>query len=70
MLLGKFTTWVIKEIIEQAEQEYYSPEAIQRELSQWQYRLESGEITREEYREVEKKLFDRLMEGRERRIEG
>lgn len=69
MLLGKFATWIIGEIIEQAEQEYYSPEAIQRELSQWQYKLENGGITPKQYREIETKLFDRLMEGRERRIE-
>jgi len=69
MLLGKFTIWIIGEIIEQAEQEYYSPEAIQRELSQWYYKLENGVITPERYREIEKKLFDRLIEGQERMIE-
>lgn len=69
MLVAKFTKWIIGEIIEQAEQQYYSPEAIQRELSQWHYKLENGGITSEQYREIEEKLFARLMEGRERMIE-
>lgn len=69
MVLGKFTIWAIKQVIMEAENEYYSPEAIRRELSLWQYRLENQEITPEFYREQENKLFARLMEGRERGIE-
>lgn len=65
----RFPIWAIKQVIEQAQAEYYSPEAIRRELSQRQYMLENHEITLEEYREYEKRLFERLMEGRERGIE-
>lgn len=65
----KFPIWAIKQVIEHAEAEFYSPEAIRRELSQWQYRLENKEITLEEYHEHEKRLFARLMEGQERGIE-
>lgn len=68
-MLGRFVWWVIKEIAEQAEAEWYSPEAIRRELSQLQFRLENKQITLEEYRERERILFDRLIEGRERGIE-
>lgn len=69
MLLGRFTGWVLKEVIRKAEEEFYSPEAIRRELSNWQYLLENNEITPEEYREHEQKLFRRLIEGQERGIE-
>ncbi|KLU67583.1 Gas vesicle protein G [Desulfosporosinus acididurans] len=65
----RFPIWAIKQVIEHAEAEYYSPEAIRRDLSQHQYMLENHEITLEEYREYEKRLFERLMEGRERGIE-
>ncbi|EGW36381.1 gas vesicle protein GvpG [Desulfosporosinus sp. OT] len=65
----RFPIWAIKQVVEHAEAEYYSPEAIRRELSQWQYRLENKEITPEEYREYEKRLFERLIAGQERGIE-
>lgn len=65
----RFPIWAIKQIIEHAEAEYYSPEAIRRELSRRQYMLENKEINLEEYREHEKRLFDRLMVGQERGIE-
>ncbi|ODA39725.1 gas vesicle protein GvpG [Desulfosporosinus sp. BG] len=65
----RFPIWAIKQVVEHAEAEYYSPEAIRRELSQWQYRLENKEITPEEYRECEKRLFERLIAGQERGIE-
>lgn len=68
-MLGKFVIWVIKEIAAQAEAEWYSPEAIRAELSQLQYRLQSNQMSLEEYREREKLLFNRLLEGRERGFE-
>ena len=64
----KFSIWAIRQIIEHAEAEYYSPEAIRRALSQRQYMLENKEITLEKYREYEKLLFERLMAGQERGI--
>lgn len=68
-MLGKFVVWVIKEIVAQAEAEWYSPESIRAELSQLQYRLQNNQITLEEYKEREKLLFNRLLEGRERGFE-
>lgn len=65
-MLGKFTIWVFKEIIDRAEAEYYSPEAIRRELSRLQYLWDNGEITRAEYLSREEDLFRRLQEGQER----
>jgi len=65
----KFPIWAIKQVIEHAEAEYYSPEAVRRELSRRQYMLENKEITIEEYREHEQRLFERLMAGQERGIE-
>ncbi len=69
MVLSRFIIWTIKEIIERAEDEWYSPESIRRELSSWQYLLEIKEVTTEEYRRHEKILFQRLMEGQERERE-
>lgn len=66
MLFGRFTFWIIKEIINRAEEEYYSPEAIRRGLAQIQFLLDNKEITIEEYREHERKLINRLKEGQER----
>ncbi len=68
-VLGKFTIWVFKEIIARAEAEYYSPDAIRRELSRLQYMWDNREITREEYLSREQSLFERLKEGQERGIE-
>lgn len=65
----RFPIWAIKQVIEHAEAEFYSPEAIRRELSQRQYMLENKEITPEEYREHEKRLFVRLMAVQKRGIE-
>lgn len=67
--LGRFSIWAIKQVIEHAEAEYYSPESIRRELSRWQYKLQNEEISPEEYREQEQRLFQRLMEGQERGLE-
>jgi len=68
-MLFRFPIWAIKQVIEHAEAEYFSPEAIRRELSQRQFMLENKEITLEEYREHEKRLFERLMMGQKRGIE-
>jgi len=68
-MLFRFPIWAIKQVIEHAEAEYYSPDAIRRELSQRQYMLESKQITLEEFLEHEKRLFERLMVGQERGIE-
>jgi len=68
-LIGRFTFWVIREIAAKAEEEYYSSDAIRRELGHWQYLWESNEITLKEYEEHEHKLIQRLREGRERGFE-
>jgi hypothetical protein len=65
----KFPIWAIKQVIEHAEVEYYSPEAIRRELSRRQYMLENKEITLKKYREYEQQLFERLVAGQARGIE-
>lgn len=69
MLLGRFVWWILEQVTERAETEWYSPEAIRQELSQLEHKLANREITVDEYREREKKLFDRLLEGQERGIE-
>jgi len=69
MPLIRFAVWAISEIINRAEDEWYSPEAIRYELSHLQYLLENNEIAAEEFRQREQKLFERLKEGRERGIE-
>lgn len=69
MVLFKFTFWVIRELAAKAEQEYYSPESIRRELGHLQYLWETHEITANEYEEYEQKLIQRLREGQERGYE-
>lgn len=69
MILGRFVWWILQEITERAEADWYSPESIRGELSRLQYLLANKEISLEEYREQEKRLFDRLIEGQERGIE-
>ncbi|MGC7873198.1 gas vesicle protein GvpG [Desulfosporosinus sp. SYSU MS00001] len=69
MVLQKFTMWVLKELITRAEDEWYSPEVIRQELESLRSRLESKELTIDEFSKQEELLVERLMVGRNRGIE-
>ncbi|MFG3045029.1 gas vesicle protein GvpG [Streptomyces sp. NPDC048241] len=54
--------WVIDQVLSAAEEEYYDPEPVRRELAALEKQLTSGEISDEEYDRREDELLDRLDE--------
>ncbi|MET7594245.1 gas vesicle protein GvpG [Streptomyces sp. NPDC004082] len=52
--------WAMKQVVAEAERQYYDPSAIRAELAQLEARLEAGEITDEEFDQQEDVLLDRL----------
>ncbi|MFD5265011.1 gas vesicle protein GvpG [Streptomyces sp. NPDC058335] len=54
------TSWVIQQVVQEAERIYYDPATVRAELSRLEERLESGEITEEEFDRLEDELLDRL----------
>ena len=61
------TGWVLRQVVAQAEAEFYDPGAIQRELAALEARLEAGEIDESEFDRLEDALLDRLEEANRRR---
>lgn len=59
----KFLVWIARKISEAVDQEYYSPDAIRRELLDISRQLEAGEMSEEEYKKRETELLDRLSES-------
>ncbi|WP_256106024.1 gas vesicle protein GvpG [Streptomyces sp. ODS05-4] len=57
------TGWVLRQVMAEAERQYYDPSAIQRELARLSGLLEAGEITEEEFDRLEDDLLDRLEKG-------
>jgi len=45
----KFVVWIAQKVSEAVDQEYYSPDAIKREMLDISMKVESGEISEEEY---------------------
>jgi Gas vesicle protein G len=60
------TGWVLRQVLEQAEREFYDPAVIQRELAALEARLEAGEIDEAEFDRLEDALLDRLEEANRR----
>ncbi|MFE7430366.1 gas vesicle protein GvpG [Streptomyces sp. NPDC057545] len=58
--------WVIERVVEAAENEYYDPGPVERELAALERRLLSGEIDEETFDRREDELLDRLDEIRAR----
>lgn len=56
----KFVVWIAQKVSEAVDQEYYSPDAIKREMLDISMKVESGEISEEEYQKKETELLDRL----------
>ncbi|MFD8671615.1 gas vesicle protein GvpG [Streptomyces seoulensis] len=54
--------WVIDQVLTAAEEEYYDPEPVRRELAELERALTSGQISEEEYDRREDELLDRLDE--------
>ncbi|MEV4231342.1 gas vesicle protein GvpG [Streptomyces bobili] len=54
------TSWVIQQVVREAERIYYDPATVRAELSRLEGRLETGEITEEEFDRMEDELLDRL----------
>ncbi|WP_406513938.1 gas vesicle protein GvpG [Streptomyces sp. NBC_00161] len=55
-------TWVAQRVVDQAEEEYYDPAPIWRELAELEQQLLRGEIDQETFDRQEDELIDRLEE--------
>ncbi|MFD3533708.1 gas vesicle protein GvpG [Streptomyces sp. NPDC058664] len=58
------TAWVLRQVVEVAEREYYDPETVHRELAGLVAAFEAGEIDEEEFDRREDELLARLDTGR------
>ncbi|MDX3094817.1 gas vesicle protein GvpG [Streptomyces sp. ME19-03-3] len=54
--------WVVQRVLEAAEQEYYDPEPVERELAALEKELLAGRIDEETFEAREEVLLDRLEE--------
>ncbi|MFJ9413554.1 gas vesicle protein GvpG [Streptomyces sp. NPDC101227] len=57
-------SWVVERVLEAAEQEYYDPAPIERELVELERALLAGEISEDTFDRREDELLDRLEEIR------
>ncbi|MDN3293914.1 gas vesicle protein GvpG [Streptomyces ficellus] len=57
------TAWVLRQVVAEAERQYYDPATVQRELAHLADRLEAGEIDEAEFDRREDELLDRLEKG-------
>ncbi|MFH8736476.1 MULTISPECIES: gas vesicle protein GvpG [unclassified Streptomyces] len=62
--------WVADRVLEAAEDKYYDPAPVHRELAELERRLLNGEIDEATFDEREDELLDRLDEIRARRDRG
>ena len=58
-------TWLAEKIAEQADNEFYSEEAIRRQLTELEMKFDMDEIGEEEYMEAEDTLLALLKQVRE-----
>ncbi|MEU6504167.1 MULTISPECIES: gas vesicle protein GvpG [Streptomyces] len=56
------TVWVLDQVVQAAEQEYYDPEPVRARLAQLERDLNNGLIDEEEFDRLEDELLDRLDE--------
>ncbi|AUY47892.1 gas vesicle protein GvpG [Streptomyces sp. CB01881] len=61
------TVWVLERVVEAAEDEYYDPAPVERELAALERALLAGDIDEETFDRREDELLDRLDEIRARR---
>lgn len=57
------TVWVLQQVVNEAERQYYDPSAVRKELAQLTDRLEAGEIDESEFDRREDELLARLGHG-------
>ncbi|MEF3116162.1 gas vesicle protein GvpG [Streptomyces chrestomyceticus] len=60
------TGWVLRQVLTEAERQYYDPAVVQRELRELAEQLDSGQIDEAEFDRREDALLDRLEELRKR----
>jgi hypothetical protein len=60
------TVLVAEQVLKQAEEQYYDPATIRRQLDEVERAREAGTLTDDEATELEDELVDRLLEGRDR----
>ncbi|MET7643563.1 gas vesicle protein GvpG [Streptomyces sp. NPDC005426] len=61
------TVWVLDQVVQAAEEEYYDPEPVRARLAQLEQELIDGSIDAEEFDRREDELLDRLDEIEEYR---
>ncbi|KOY57479.1 MULTISPECIES: gas vesicle protein GvpG [unclassified Streptomyces] len=54
------TAWVLRQVVAEAERQYYDPAVVQRELAQLVAAFEAGEMDEAEFDRREDELLDRL----------
>ncbi|MPY57314.1 gas vesicle protein GvpG [Streptomyces spongiae] len=52
--------WAVRQVLAEAERQYYDPATVRAELARLEQRLEAGEIDEEEFDRSEDELLDRL----------
>lgn len=57
------TAWVLRQVVAEAERQYYDPSTVQRELAHLVAAYEAGEMTEDEFEAREDELLDRLAAG-------
>ncbi|MFD4829334.1 gas vesicle protein GvpG [Streptomyces uncialis] len=57
------TAWVLRQVVTEAERQYYDPATVQRELAHLVAAYEAGEMTEDEFEAREDELLDRLAAG-------
>ncbi|MFF0061560.1 gas vesicle protein GvpG [Streptomyces sp. NPDC005279] len=63
------TAWVLQQVVDEAERQYYDPSAIQGELARLAEQLDAGDIDEAEFDRREDELLERLqiMHNREQK---
>ncbi|WP_159774887.1 gas vesicle protein GvpG [Streptomyces sp. HM190] len=52
--------WAVRQVLAEAERQYYDPAAVRAELARLEQRLDAGEIGEEEFDRLEDELLERL----------
>ncbi len=60
------SAWVLRQVVTEAERQFYDPAVVRRELAELEEQLLAGEIDEAEFDRREDELLDRLEEGSRR----
>ena len=60
------SAWVLRQVVAEAERQFYDPAVVRRELAELEEQLLAGEIDEAEFDRREDELLDRLEEGSRR----